>query len=74
MKKIGLILIILILFSSLLIISNYNLKVFKEEGIKSFLGIYYSWIVNAGTNFLSFTGNAVKMEWFPENITKNLSK
>lgn len=58
-------------FSSLLIISNHGLYVFEGDGFNSFKGLYFSWMANAFSNTLSFTANAIKMDWFPENITRS---
>jgi len=70
MKRIFLILILVAVFSSLLIISNHNLYIFEEGGVSSFTSIYFSWLAQIYINTISFTGNVIQMDWFPENITK----
>ena len=64
-------LVLFLVFSSLLIISNHGLYVFEGDGFKSFQGLYFGWLFNAFSNTLSFTANAIKMDWFPENLTKS---
>ncbi len=73
MKKIVFVFLFILLFSSLLIISNHNIYLFEEGGFSYFSNSYYSWLSVIYSNTLSFTGNAIKMDWFPENVTKGVS-
>lgn len=64
--KIVMILIMLFLFSALLIISNNNLALQKQENLEKFSELYLKWLDKIFTNIQSITGNAVKMNWVPE--------
>ena len=62
------VLIILVFFvlSALLIISNHNLALYEKENVQEFFGLYIGWLDEIYFNFQTITGQAVKMDWFPE--------
>jgi len=62
------ILIILVFFvlSALLIVSNHNLALYEKENVQEFFGLYLGWLDEIYLNFQAITGQAVKMDWFPE--------
>jgi len=62
-----LIVFILIIFSALVIISNNNLALYKQENISEFDGLYRCWVDQVFTNTKTITGEVVRMNWFPEN-------
>jgi len=62
------VLIILVFFvlSALLIVSNHNFALYEKENVQDFLGLYLEWLNEIYLNFQTITGQAVKMNWFPE--------
>jgi hypothetical protein len=62
------VLIILVFFvlSALLIISNHDLALYEKENVQEFFGLYIGWLDEIYFNFQTITGQAVKMDWFPE--------
>ena len=62
------VLIILVFFvlSALLIISNHDLALYERENVQEFFGLYIGWLDEIYFNFQTITGQAVKMDWFPE--------
>jgi len=65
MKIIMFVLIFLIL-GSLIIINNNDIKMSDSGGLKTFSELYFDWIGNFYFNIKTTTGNAVKLDWFPE--------
>ena len=62
-------LILLLMFftlSSLLIITNYNLSMQKQENIEKFYDLYLEWVDNIYSNSQFLTGNIIKLDWFPK--------
>ena len=68
LDKMRTVLIILVFFvlSALLIVSNHNLALYEKENVKEFLGLYLGWLDEIYLNLQTITGQAVKMDWFPE--------
>ena len=60
MKRIVLFFILLFLFTSLLVISNNNIHLFKEKGVLTFAKFYFSWISSLGSNLFSITSNVIR--------------
>ena len=62
--------IVLILFflavSALLIISNNDLALYKQENVEEFSALYLQWLNEIYSNMQVLTGNAVKLDWLPE--------
>ena len=62
--------IVLILFflavSALLIISNNDLALYKQENVEEFSALYVQWLNEIYSNMQTLTGNAVKLDWLPE--------
>ena len=62
-------LILLLMFftlSSLLIITNYNLSMQKQENIEKFYDLYLEWVDKIYSNSQFLTGNIIKLDWFPK--------
>ncbi len=59
-------LIMFLLLGALFIISNNNLALVKKENTQKFSQIYLNWTNNIYSNFKSITGDAIKLDWFPE--------
>lgn len=53
--------------SALLIISNNDLALYKEENRQEFNELYTGWLDDVYSNVLSITGNIVKLDWMPKN-------
>jgi len=64
--KILIFILMFLVISSLIIINNNNLKVFEKEDFHKFSKIYTNWVDKVFLNLRIITGNAVKLEWFPE--------
>ena len=62
--------IVLILFflavSGLLIISNNDLALYKQENVEEFSALYLQWLNEIYSNIQVLTGNAGKLDWLPE--------
>ena len=54
--------------SALFIISNNNLAMYKQENIVNFVDMYTKWINNIFSNTKKITGQAVKMDWLPQEF------
>jgi hypothetical protein len=61
-----LIISIFFLMSALLIVSNYNLALYKGENLVEFGKLYLSWISQIYENLQAVTGNVVQMDWIPQ--------
>ena len=55
--------IVIILFGVLLIISNNNLAMYKPENVQKFFPLFSDWLKVIYNNFLTMTGQVVKMNW-----------
>jgi len=55
-----------LMLSALLIISNNNLALYKEENRESFFGLYFSWLDQVYTNVYTITGKIIEMKWIPD--------
>jgi hypothetical protein len=51
---------------ALLMVSNYNLALYKGENVIEFGNLYVSWLDQIYQNLRSITGNVVQMEWVPQ--------
>jgi len=60
-------LIFFFLVGGLFIISNNHLAMYKQENVVSFVDLYLTWLNHLSSNLYSLTGNAVKLNWVPEN-------
>jgi len=71
--KLTAIIIVLLLFflylSFTTIVKNNSITLSNVSGIFSAVKIYFSWLVHVFGNLKDITGNVVKMDWFPQNIT-----
>jgi glucan phosphoethanolaminetransferase (alkaline phosphatase superfamily) len=51
------------------VIRSNNLDIKSVSGILSAGKVYFSWLVQAVGNIKSLTGNAIKMDWMPANVS-----
>ena len=51
--------------SILLIISNNNLAMYKQENIEKFSGLYTKWMDQIYVNAQTLIGETVKLDWLP---------
>jgi len=58
--------LIFFIISALLIISNNNLSLIKDQNIKTFSQLYLNWIDKIYSNTQKITGNIIKLNWIPE--------
>jgi hypothetical protein len=54
------------ILGALLIISNNNLALYKQENLEEFSDLYIEWIDQIFNNFQEITGNAIKLDWIPK--------
>ena len=74
--RVLLIVFLFLFISALVIISNDNLHMKNSGEAKKFADVYYSWLINTGSNFFKSTAYVVKFEWLPNgnNTNSNVSK
>ena len=60
--------------SALFIISNNNLYMYKQESIVKFVDLYLDWINQVFSNSQELTGEVIKLEWLPENLSSKKFK
>lgn len=63
------ILILFFYFTFTSVASSNSVNLNSTSGIISAGQLYFSWLGHAFTNVKSITGNAVKMDWSPANVT-----
>lgn len=63
--KIFLFILVFFILSALLIVSNNNLAMSKQESYKKFFELYIGWLDNIYDNTQKISGEAVKMNWLP---------
>ena len=54
--------------SALFIISNNNLEMYKQKNIVTFVDKYTKWIDHLFSNTEEITGQAIKMDWLPQEF------
>lgn len=65
-----LILLVAFLFVSIIgVVKSYNINLKSPEGILNAGKVYYSWLAQAFGNVKSLTGQAIGMDWTPENVS-----
>ncbi len=65
MKAVLFVLMFLII-GALLILSNHNLPLYKDENILEFKRLYFGWFEGIYENAFTITGNVIEMQWLPE--------
>jgi hypothetical protein len=65
MGRTFLFILIVFLFGALLIISNNNLAMYKPDNAQKFLQLSSDWISTLYNNFLTISGQAIKLNWTP---------
>lgn len=65
--RIVLLVMIFLVFSALLIISNQSLEMYKQKNVVTFVDLYSKWIGDLFSNFKTLTGQAIKMDWVPNH-------
>ena len=63
--RILIIVVVLLVFSGLIILSNNNLALYKSENVEGFKTFYVGWLDRVYANFQVLTGNAVGLDWSP---------
>lgn len=58
-------LVILFMIGALLIVSNNNLALHKNENIPKFSHLYVEWLEKVYENVITSTGYAVRLDWLP---------
>ena len=70
MSAILLILLVLFLYSTFTaVVKTNHIDLKTAQGVISAGNVYFSWLGQAFGNLKSLTGNAVKMDWIPNNLT-----
>lgn len=64
--KLVLFILMFLVIGALLILSNNNLPLYKEENLAKFKVLYIGWLDNVYKNSQSITGNVVNMRWMPD--------
>ncbi len=64
-------LMIFFICGGLLILENNNLALHESENISKFNGLYFSWLGSLAANTISLTGNIVKTNWLPTNLSES---
>jgi hypothetical protein len=52
--------------SGLLIISNNDLEMYKQENLKEFSNLYTGWLDQVFYNLKQITGQTIKLDWLPK--------
>jgi hypothetical protein len=69
-SAIVLILLVLFLYTSIAgVVSKNDIDLKTPKGIFEAGKVYLSWLGQTFTNLKELTGNAIKMEWMPKNIS-----
>lgn len=55
-----------LIIGSLIIINNNDLNIYEKNDFKEFSDGYIHWLGNFYINIKTTTGNAIKLNWFPE--------
>lgn len=63
--RIAIFLFIFFMISALLIVSNNNLALHKNENISKFSQLYVQWIERVYENIAISTGYLVRLDWLP---------
>jgi hypothetical protein len=59
-------LLLFLYIGGLLIAGNNNLHLIDDQERYEFGTLYYAWLLKAGKNLGTITGNAIKLDWTPE--------
>lgn len=63
--KILIFLFMFFIIAGLLIISNNNLSLIKNENLSKFTDLYVGWIDGIYKNLITITGQTIKLDWMP---------
>jgi hypothetical protein len=67
---IAIILLVLFIYATFsAVIHNNSLNLKTASGILAAGKVYFSWLVQAFGNLRELTGNAIKMDWMPNNVS-----
>jgi len=58
-------LVILFMISALIIVSNNNLALYKNENIPKFSHLYVEWLGKVYENIITSGGYVVRLDWLP---------
>ena len=59
--------LIFFILVGLILINNNNLHLSDKEQLKTFSKLYFNWLGEVYSNFLSITGHVSKLNWIPSN-------
>ena len=62
--------LIFFILIGLILINNNNLHLSNEEQLKTFSKLYFNWLGEVYSNFLSITGHVSKLNWIPSKFTR----
>jgi hypothetical protein len=65
--KIWMLLLMFFAIAALIIISNHDLALYKEENRQTFSELYTDWLGDIYSNGLKLTGHIVKLDWLPKD-------
>ena len=60
---------IFLISGALLLIGNNELAMKYPGNLTKFSGLYFNWIGSLISNSIMVTGNVIKMEWIPANLS-----
>ena len=64
--KVLTIILMFFMLNALLIISNNEIHIFTDKGIKDFSNFYLNWINSFYKNSLEISGHIIKKDWLPQ--------
>ena len=64
--KVLIIFFMFFMLCSLIIINNYDLKIFEKQDLNTFFKLYSGWTNKFYNNTQTITSNVIKLDWFPE--------
>ena len=68
--RIFLIIFLFLFVSALVVVSNNSLHLNNSKQAEQFASLYYSWLIDTGSNIIKTTGYLIKFEWLPtQNAT-----
>jgi hypothetical protein len=74
MKKLFLFIVIFLIIGGYLIVRNNDIDLEEEEGRKTFLKGFTSWVVKVGRSTKNVVGYATKQEWLPDEEINQTNK
>lgn len=63
--RIAIFLVMLFMISALVIVSNNNLALYKNENLPKFSQLYVQWLGKIYENIIVTTGYIIRLDWLP---------